>query len=140
MAREISRQAFLRGAAGALASGAVFGPVRALADPNSTGWGGLSTALGGKVLLPDNGSQFATAKQVFYTIYNGFTPAAIVTPTSAADVQKAMAFAAAHNLKVAPRSGGHSYIGASTANGAMVFDLRQLPRESTMTPPPARSR
>ena len=127
MAREISRQAFLRGAAGALASGAVFGPVRALADPNSTGWGGLSTALGGKVLLPDNGSQFATAKQVFNTIYNGFTPAAIVTPTSAADVQKAMAFAAAHNLKVAPRSGGHSYIGASTANGAMVFDLRQLP-------------
>jgi len=127
LAREISRQAFLRGAAGALASGAVFGPVRALADPNSTGWGGLSTALGGKVLLPDNGSQFATAKQVFNTIYNGFTPAAIVTPTSAADVQKAMAFAAAHNLKVAPRSGGHSYIGASTANGAMVFDLRQLP-------------
>ena len=127
MAREISRQAFVRGAAGALASGAVFGPVRALADPNSTGWGGLSTALGGKVLLPDNGSQFATAKQVFNTIYNGFTPAAIVTPTSAADVQKAMAFAAAHNLKVAPRSGGHSYIGASTANGAMVFDLRQLP-------------
>ena len=127
MAREISRQAFLRGAAGALASGAVFGPVRALADPNSTGWGGLSTALGGKVLLPDNGSQFATAKQVFNTIYNGFTPAAIVTPTSAADVQKAMAFAAAHNLKIAPRSGGHSYIGASTANGAMVFDLRQLP-------------
>jgi len=127
LAREISRQAFVRGAAGALASGAVFGPVRALADPNSTGWGGLSTALGGKVLLPDNGSQFATAKQVFNTIYNGFTPAAIVTPTSAADVQKAMAFAAAHNLKVAPRSGGHSYIGASTANGAMVFDLRQLP-------------
>ena len=79
------------------------------------------------MLLPDNGSQFATAKQVFNTIYNGFTPAAIVTPTSAADVQKAMAFAAAHNLKVAPRSGGHSYIGASTANGAMVFDLRQLP-------------
>ena len=127
MAREISRQAFLRGAAGALASGAVFGPVRALADPNSTGWGGLSPALGGKVLLPDSGSQFATAKQVFNTVYKGFTPAAIVTPTSAADVQKAMAFAAAHNLKVAPRSGGHSYIGASTANGAMVFDLRQLP-------------
>ena len=40
-----------------------------------------------------------------------------------------MAFAAANNLKVAPRSGGHSYIGASTANGAMVLDLRQLPGE-----------
>src|ERR1700758_4228143 len=131
MAREISRQTFLRGAAGALAAGAAFGSgrvgsVRATAAPNATGWDGLSTALGGKVLLPD-GSQFATAKQVFNTNYNGFTPAAIVTPTSPADVQKAMAFAAARNLKVAPRSGGHSYIGGSTANGAMVLDLRQLP-------------
>ena len=126
MAREISRQTFLRGAAGALAAGTVFGSVRAAAEPMTSGWDTLSTAIGDPVLLPDNG-QFATAKQVFNTNYNGSTPAAIVTPTSAADVQKAMAFAASHNLKVAPRSGGHSYIGASTANGAMVFDLRQLP-------------
>jgi len=128
IAREISRQAFLRGAIGALAAGAVFGSASAAAAPNASGWDGLSTALGGKVLLP-GGPQFATAKQVFNTNYNGFTPAAIVTPTSQADVQKAMAFAAANNLKVAPRSGGHSYTGASTANGAMVFDLRQLPGE-----------
>ncbi len=128
MAREISRQTFLRGAAGALAAGTVFGSVRAAAEPMSVGWDALSTAIGNPVLLPDNG-QFATAKQVFNTNYNGSTPAAIVTPTSAADVQKAMTFAAAHNLKVAPRSGGHSYIGASTANGAMVFDLRALPGE-----------
>jgi FAD/FMN-containing dehydrogenase len=131
MAREISRQTFLRGAAGALAAGAVLGSGRvgagrATAAPNVTGWDGLSTALGGKVLLPDS-PNFGAAKQVFNTNYNGLTPAAIVTPTSVADVQKAMAFAAANNLKVAPRSGGHSYIGASTANGAMVFDLRQLP-------------
>jgi FAD/FMN-containing dehydrogenase len=79
------------------------------------------------VLRPDGGAQFATAKQVFNTNYNDLTPAVIVAPTSAADVQKAMAFAAAHKLKVAPRSGGHSYIGASTASGAMVLDLRQLP-------------
>jgi len=129
MAREISRQAFLRGAVGALATGAVLGAPRAAADPRPTGWEGLSTALGGKVLLPDN-PQFASAKQIFNTNYNGLTPAAVVTPTSAADVQKAMAFAAAHNLKVAPRSGGHSYIGASTANGAMVLDLRQLPGDA----------
>src|ERR1700720_4656980 len=125
-AREISRQTFLRAAAGALAAGAVFGSVRATADPNTSGWDGLSAAIGGEVLRPD-GPQFATAKQVFNTNYNGSTPAAVVTVTSAADVQKAMAFAAAHNLKVAPRSGGHSYIGASTANGTMVLDLRQLP-------------
>lgn len=129
MAREISRQMFLRGAVGALASGAVLGAPRVAADPRPTGWEGLSTALGGKVVLPDS-PQFAGAKQVFNTNYNGLTPAAVVTPTSAADVQKAMAFAAAHNLKVAPRSGGHSYIGASTANGTMVLDLRQLPGEA----------
>ena len=126
MAREISRQTFLRGAAGALAAGTVFGSVRAAAEPIAAGWDALSAAIGGQLLLPDNG-QFATAKQVFNSNYNGSMPAAIVTPTSAADVQKAMVFAASHNLKVAPRSGGHSYIGASTANGALVFDLRQLP-------------
>jgi FAD/FMN-containing dehydrogenase len=126
MAREISRQTFLRGAAGALAAGAVFGSARAAAEPLATGWESLSTAIGGRVLLPGSG-EFATAKQVFNTNYNGSAPAAIVTPTSVADVQKAMAFAASNKLHVAPRSGGHSYTGASTANGAIVFDLRQLP-------------
>jgi FAD/FMN-containing dehydrogenase len=125
--REISRQAFLRAAAGALAAGTLFGSVRATADPNTSGWGGLSNAISGKVILPDNGGQFATAKQVFNTNYNDSTPTAVVTPTSATDLQKVMAFAAAHNLKVAPRGGGHSYVGASTANGTMVLDLRQLP-------------
>ncbi|WP_375483641.1 FAD-binding protein [uncultured Mycobacterium sp.] len=126
MAREISRQAFLRGAAGALAAGAVFGSVRATADPKTSGLDGLRAALGGQVLLPEDGG-FATGKQVFNTNYNGSTPAAVVVPASVADVQKAMAFAAAHSLKVAPRGGGHSYVGASTANGTMVLDLRQLP-------------
>jgi FAD/FMN-containing dehydrogenase len=124
--REISRQAFLRAAAGALAAGAVFGSGRVSADPSTSGWTGLQGAISGQVLTPDSGG-FGAAKSVFNTNYNGSTPAAIVTPTSAADVQKALAFAAAHNLKVAPRSGGHSYIGASTANGTMVIDLRQLP-------------
>lgn len=145
MAREISRQTFLRGAAGALAAGTVFGSARAIADPVASGWEGLSTSIGGQLILPDNG-QFAAAKQVFNTNYNGATPAAIVTPTSVADVQKAMAFAASHNVKVAPRSGGHSYIGASTADGALVFDLRQLPggiaydaASGRVTAPPATS-
>lgn len=126
MARDISRQTFLRGAAGALAAGMVLRPTRASAAPNAAGWEGLSGALGGRVLRPDD-AQYATAKQVFNTNYNGSAPAAIVAPTSTSDVQKAMAFAAANNLKVAPRAGGHSYVGASTANGAMVLDLRQLP-------------
>ena len=47
----ISRQEFLRGAVGALAAGAMFGTGRAGADPAS-GWTGLSSSIGGKVLLP----------------------------------------------------------------------------------------
>ncbi|HEY2450194.1 MAG TPA: FAD-binding oxidoreductase [Mycobacterium sp.] len=127
MAGEISRQTFLRGAAGALAAGVVFGSGRAGGEPLASGWDGLSQAIGGQVIQPNSGPQFATAKRVFNTNFNGMTPAAVVTVTSPADVQKAMAFAAANHLKVAPRSGGHSYVGASTANGTMVLDLRQLP-------------
>jgi FAD/FMN-containing dehydrogenase len=125
--RGVSRQTFLRGAVGALAAGAVFGSNRAIADPSTSGWDGLSTAINGRVMLPDSGGQFASAKMVFNTNFNDLTPAAIVTPASAVDVQKAMEFAAAHNLKVAPRGGGHSYVGASTATGTMVLDLRELP-------------
>jgi FAD/FMN-containing dehydrogenase len=124
MTGEISRQTFLRGAVGALAAGALVGPGRAFADPVATGWEGLS--IGGQVIQP-GAPQFGAAKAVFNTNYNAMAPAAVVVPGSQADVQKAMAFAAAHHLKVAPRGGGHSYVGASTANGAMVLDLRQLP-------------
>lgn len=105
----------------------MLGTPRADADPAPTGWDALAAAIGGRVLRPGDGGEFGSTKQVFNTVYNGMTPAAVVTVTSAADVQKAMAFAAAHKLKVAPRGGGHSYIGASTANGTMVLDLRQLP-------------
>jgi FAD/FMN-containing dehydrogenase len=129
--RDISRQTFLRAAAGAFAAGTVFGSARASADPQPSGWNDLSAAIGGRVLTAGDDAQFGAAKQVFNTNYNGSTPAAVVVPTSAADVGKAMTFAAAHNLKVAPRSGGHSYVGASTANGTMVLDLRELPGDIT---------
>lgn len=122
----ISRQNFLRGAVSVLAGGAVFGVTRAVAD-QGTGWGGLASSIGGRVLLPANGAQFTTAKRVFNSFYNSSTPAAIVTVSSQSDVQKAVAFAAANNLKIAPRGGGHSYVGASSASGTMVLDLRGLP-------------
>ncbi len=121
-----SRQTFLRGAASALATSGVFGTVRAGADP-SGGWDSLASAIGGRVLVPSSGSSFTTGKQVFNTLYNGSTPAAVVAVTSEQDVQKAVAFAVANNVKVAPRGGGHSYIGASSAAGSMVLDLRGLP-------------
>ncbi|MCV7165428.1 FAD-dependent oxidoreductase [Mycobacterium stomatepiae] len=129
MDRGISRQTFLRGAVSMLATRAVLGTTRAAADPGAAvaGWNGLASAIGGSVLLPASGAQFASSKAVFNSFYNNSSPAAVVTVSSQADVQKAVAFATANKLKVAPRGGGHSYIGASSANGTMVLDLRGLP-------------
>lgn len=84
MGRPISRQTFLRGAAGALATGALLGSGRAAADPG-IGWAGLDSSIGGKVLLPANGA-FTSAKQVFNSLYDGSSPAAVVTVTSRSDV------------------------------------------------------
>jgi FAD/FMN-containing dehydrogenase len=130
----ISRQTFLRGAASLLATGAVFGTTRAAADPGAAvaSWNGLASTIGGRVLLPGNGAQFASSKQVFNSFYNNSSPAAVVAVSSQADVQKALAFATANKLKIAPRGGGHSYIGASAANGTMVLDLRGLPGGATL--------
>lgn len=125
MPHMISRQRFLRGAVGAFTVGAVFGTVRAEAD-SGVNWRDLATSIRGKVVLPASGVSFTSGKQVFNSLYDGSTPAAIVTVTSQDDVKKAVLFATANKLKIAPRGGGHSYIGASTAPDTMVLDLRGL--------------
>jgi FAD/FMN-containing dehydrogenase len=79
------------------------------------------------VILPAD-KEFASAKGIFNTRFGDSTPAAVVAIRSSGDVSKAVAFAAEHAIKIAPRSGGHSYTGASATSGAMVIDLRGLPR------------
>ena len=126
--RGISRQTFIRGAVKVLATGVVFGTTRASADPGTaSGWGGLASSIGGSVLLPANGAQFSTGKRVFNSSYDNSNPAAVVTVSSQADVQKVVSFATANKLKIAPRGGGHSYVGASSSTGTMVLDLHGLP-------------
>lgn len=110
-----------------MAGSALFGTAspRAWAEPSGA-WSTLASSIGGKVLLPADGATFTSGKQVFNSIYNAASPAAVVVATSQADVEKAVAFAVANKLKIAPRGGGHSYTGASSANGTMVLDLRGL--------------
>jgi FAD/FMN-containing dehydrogenase len=143
MAREISRQAFIRGALGTAAAG-VLASCRAPAPDHQTSsatpaapgpqaagppdWTALEDAVDGKVIMPSNPG-YAAAKSLFNTRFDHSTPAAVVTPHSSADVQKAVEFAASNDIKVTVRSGGHSYIGASAADGTMVIDLRQLSAE-----------
>lgn len=143
MTRDISRHAFVRGALG-VAAGALLGscrptsapdpqnPLPVLGPPTTLGgasphdWDDLDDRIEGRVILPSS-ADYGAAKNVFNTRFADSTPAAVVTVKSTDDVQKAVEFAAKNGIKIAARSGGHSYIGASTASGAMVIDLRQLP-------------
>jgi FAD/FMN-containing dehydrogenase len=150
MMRQVPRQTFLRGVLGAIAAGALVGSCRSAApqspqatstvtgpaapqSPQATSavtgprnWSELADSIGGRIILPSNGD-YTAAKNLFNTRFDDSTPAAVVTVTSAGDVAKAIGFAAENGLKIAARSGGHSYVGDSAANNAMVIDLRQLP-------------
>src|SRR5262249_24492789 len=135
----ISRQAFVRGAFGAVATGALLGACRATAPasngrpaaasqsppagPDPQDWTALDGALDGRVILPSS-TEYVAAKGVFNTRFDDSTAAAVVVARSTSDVQKAVGFAAKSGVKVAARSGGHSYTGASAPSGAMVIDLR----------------
>jgi FAD/FMN-containing dehydrogenase len=134
MTLEFSRQTFLRGA-GVLGAGALLGgcrsttsgarPTGSPASPAPQDWAALDDAIEGRVILPSDG-EFATAKALFNSRFDGSRPAAVVTAISIGDVQRAVTFAARNGVKVAARAGGHSYVGDSAPADAMVIDLRQL--------------
>lgn len=64
-------------------------------------------------------------------------PAAIVEVADADDVRAAVRFARAHGLKVAIRSGGHSWCGAPLRDGGLLLDLSRL--DSVSIDAPART-
>ena len=62
--------------------------------------------------------------------YDGARPLAVLSVAGAKDVATAFAFAQDHGVRVAIRSGGHSYPGWSAGDGALVVDVRPLHRVS----------
>ncbi len=132
---ELARQTFVRGALGLIAGAALGACAPATSQPGASpaptaaggpDWRTLAEGIDGAVVLPADGA-YGSAKRIFNARYDDSTPAAVVSVSSTDDVQKAMRFAADHALKVTPRCGGHSYIGASAADNALVLDLRGLP-------------
>ncbi|MBF6212436.1 FAD-binding oxidoreductase [Nocardia puris] len=124
---------FLRaalGAGAATAVGSVLG-APAAGDPVTSGsggmpdWEGLRRGLRGRLLLPWEPDYFP-AKLLHDTRFDAMLPAAVVRAADEDDVSAAVSFAAAHHLTVAPRGGGHSYVGASAADRTLVLDLRDL--------------
>jgi FAD/FMN-containing dehydrogenase len=86
----------------------------------------LTSGLEGRVILPGD-AEYDQARQVMYGGVDK-RPAVMVRCRSAADVQKALAFARANGLEIAVRSGGHSAAGHSTTEGGLVIDLREMNR------------
>jgi len=127
----ISRRGFVQRALGGLAGAALVGSCasvtpKAVSSPAPPDWTALRGQLDGTLSLPSS-PDYATAKGIFNSRYNGSTPAAVVAAASVADVQKAMTFASTNRFGISVRSGGHSYIGASALDAALVLDLRRLP-------------
>ena len=107
MTREISRQAFVRGALGALAAGALLGSCRptpqaappaagsvtssTVSDPRD--WATLDDAIEGRVVLPSS-ADYTAAKKLFNSRFDDSTPAAVVVVQSTDDVQRVVEFAA----------------------------------------------
>ncbi|MFC6706975.1 FAD-dependent oxidoreductase [Flexivirga alba] len=98
---------------------------RAIAKPTTQDWISFAHTVQGPVDLPGS-SPYNRAKLVFDTRFDTNKPAAVMVVERTADIARAMHFAQRFNLQVAPRGGGHSYVGASAANGTLVLDLRPL--------------
>ena len=87
-------------------------------------WAAFGRMLKGTLVRPTSAS-YATAKQLFQPRFDSIHPQAVVECASVADVQHAIAFARQHSIRIAPRSGGHSYAGYSSGPG-MVIDVTRL--------------
>src|SRR5215218_3045125 len=81
----------------------------------------LRRAVRGPVLMPSSSSGL-----VFNERYEHVHPLAVVRPRDAHDVQAVVRWGRRRNVRVIPRSGGHSYGGYSTGAGGVVLDLSTL--------------
>jgi FAD/FMN-containing dehydrogenase len=122
----LSRRSAL-GLAGGAALGASnpMSPTTARSTPTRGDWRTLADDLAGSVLRPGD-SGYARFSRVKNTRFDDVRPAAVVRARGTSDVATAIRFARTFGLPVRPRSGGHSYTGASTADDALVIDVRRL--------------
>ncbi len=126
-----SRRAFLRSAGGAAMLAALADASwadRALADCTGPTVGdaavvGFRKGIVGEVVLPGSAG-YADARLLYNRRFSP-RPVMIVRAAVEEDVVRTIAFARTNGMRLATRSGGHSYIGASGGGGVML-DLSQM--------------
>src|SRR5687768_18052565 len=83
---------------------------------------GLRACLEGQVVVPaDDG--YEEHRRVWNGSIDRY-PAVIARCAGVDDVRTALHFGREHGLPIAVRSGGHSFPGLSTSDGALLIDLR----------------
>jgi FAD/FMN-containing dehydrogenase len=97
----------------------------ALTAPPNSAWNQLARSLQGELVRPGDGDYFE-AKELFNPRWDFAKPIAIVEAASAGDVSVAIDFARHWKLDVRTKSGGHSYVGASTGNGVLVISTTRM--------------
>ncbi len=97
--------------------------------PSASDWRSLAQHVQGTLARPGS-SSYGVVRLTQNPRYDGARPLAVLSVAGASDVATAFAFAQQHGIKVAIRSGGHSYPGWSAGDGALVVDVRPLHRVS----------
>jgi FAD binding domain/Berberine and berberine like len=82
----------------------------------------LARKLSGPLITRDQPG-YHLARRSFNLLFDNRTPAAIAQCRRIEDVQACVSAAAAARAPIAARSGGHSYAGYSTPDGALIVDL-----------------
>jgi len=84
----------------------------------------LAKALAGPVIARGQ-TGYDAARLLYSTRFDGVRPLAVAYCESAGDVAKSIHWARQHGIRIAPRSGGHSYGGYSTGTG-LVIDVSRM--------------
>jgi FAD/FMN-containing dehydrogenase len=86
---------------------------------------GLRATFDGRVIAPDDPG-YDRARAVFYGGFEQLRPAAIIRPTTPAEVARVVTLARDTGLELAVRGGGHSSAAHSTTDGGIVLDLAAM--------------
>jgi FAD/FMN-containing dehydrogenase len=85
----------------------------------------LVRALDGE-LVTRGAPGYAEARVLFDTRYDSVRPLAIAFCEGVEDIQRSLRWARKYGVRIAARSGGHSYGGYSTAEGGLVVDVSRM--------------
>ncbi|MFD9908191.1 FAD-binding oxidoreductase [Streptomyces sp. NPDC059063] len=102
-------------------------PIRTAAASAPASLAALARDLDG-VLVRPNEAKWATARQLYNTRFDDLKPTAVAYVAHPDDIRTTLAYARAHDVRVAIRNGGHSYAGWSSGTGKLIVDVSKLNR------------